>query len=121
MHLTPRTLNEHTCKVAKTDEEATQPIELGFEHVTGIDEAKLFRKRKQLLFHLLFLYTYCISSTGIEGETLHLCAPSVFRKLALVHIFADGRVGVRCRRLSPLILFAGSMSVVLRGGLLAST
>lgn len=36
---TPRTLNEYTYKVAKTVEETTQPIELGFEYVTEIDEA----------------------------------------------------------------------------------
>ena len=37
---------EYTCRVAKTLEQATQLIEQGFEYVTEIDNAKLFRKRK---------------------------------------------------------------------------
>ena len=35
-----------TCKVAKTVEQAKDLIECGFEYVTEINEAKLFRKRK---------------------------------------------------------------------------
>lgn len=38
--------DEFICKVAKTLEEASKLIELGFEYITEIDGAKLFRKRK---------------------------------------------------------------------------
>ena len=37
---------EFICKVAKTIEEAKELIELGFEYVCEIQDAKLFRKRK---------------------------------------------------------------------------
>ena len=37
---------EYICKVAKTIEEATDLIEVGFQYVTEIDDAKLFRKLK---------------------------------------------------------------------------
>ena len=37
---------EFVCKVAKTIEEAKELIELGFEYVCEIQDAKLFRKRK---------------------------------------------------------------------------
>ena len=40
------TSDEFTCKVAKTVEQAKDLIECGFEYVTEINEAKLFRKRK---------------------------------------------------------------------------
>ena len=38
--------DEYHCKTAKTIKEATQLIENGFEYVTDIDGAKLFKKRK---------------------------------------------------------------------------
>ena len=38
--------DDYTCKVAKTLTEATQSIEAGFDYVTEIDIAKLFRKGK---------------------------------------------------------------------------
>lgn len=38
--------DSYVCKVAKDIQQAQQLIEQGFEYVTGIDEAKLFRKRK---------------------------------------------------------------------------
>ena len=37
---------EFICKIAKTIEEAKELIELGFEYVCEIQDAKLFRKRK---------------------------------------------------------------------------
>jgi integrase len=37
---------EYSCKVAKTVEEASQLIEAGFEYVTEMDNAKLFKKPK---------------------------------------------------------------------------
>ena len=37
---------EYICKAAKTIEEATQLIEAGFQYVTEIDDAELFRKLK---------------------------------------------------------------------------
>ena len=38
--------DEYTCKTAKTAKEAQDLIENGFEYVTEIDAAKLFKKRK---------------------------------------------------------------------------
>ncbi len=38
--------DEWTCKIAKNVNEATQLIEAGFEYVTEIDGARLFKKRK---------------------------------------------------------------------------
>lgn len=38
--------DEFVCKVAKTIKEASELIEVGFEYVTEMDSAKLFRKRK---------------------------------------------------------------------------
>lgn len=38
--------DEYVCKAAKTVEEATQLIEVGFEYVAEIDNIRLFRKRK---------------------------------------------------------------------------
>ncbi|MDH5462273.1 MAG: hypothetical protein OEZ29_03870 [Candidatus Bathyarchaeota archaeon] len=38
--------DQFTCKVAKTLEEAKKLVESGFEHVTDVNDAKLFRKRK---------------------------------------------------------------------------
>ena len=38
--------DEYVCKAAKTVEEATQLIEMGFEYVTDMEGVKLFRKRK---------------------------------------------------------------------------
>ncbi len=38
--------DEFTAKVAHTVDEACRLIEVGFEYVTNIDNAKLFRKRK---------------------------------------------------------------------------
>ncbi|NIQ06174.1 MAG: site-specific integrase [Candidatus Korarchaeota archaeon] len=37
---------EFTCRVAKTLDEAKELIEAGFQYVTDMDDAKLFRKRK---------------------------------------------------------------------------
>jgi len=37
---------EYTCKTAKTIQEASQLIEVGFQYVTEIDGIKLFKKRK---------------------------------------------------------------------------
>ena len=37
---------EYICKVAQTIEEATDLIEVGFQYVTNVGEAKLFRKLK---------------------------------------------------------------------------
>ena len=37
---------EYICKAAKTIKEATELIEAGFQYVTDIGEAKLFRKLK---------------------------------------------------------------------------
>ena len=39
-------IDEFTCRVVKTLEAAKELIEAGFEHVTGIEDSKLFRKRK---------------------------------------------------------------------------
>ncbi len=36
----------YVCKTAKDLNEASQPIEHGFEYITEIDGLKLFRKRK---------------------------------------------------------------------------
>ena len=41
-----RDTGNYTCKVAKTLEEVTALIEAGFEYVTEMGGAKLFRKRK---------------------------------------------------------------------------
>ena len=38
--------DEYTVKVAKSIDEACKLLECGFEYVTEIDGAKLFRKRK---------------------------------------------------------------------------
>lgn len=38
--------DQFTCKVAKTIEEAKELVETGFEYVTDVNSAKLFRKRK---------------------------------------------------------------------------
>jgi hypothetical protein len=38
---------EYLVKVAQTVEEACTLIEVGFEYVTDVDNAKLFRKRKR--------------------------------------------------------------------------
>jgi integrase len=38
--------DEYSCKVAKTVQEASALIEAGFDYVTELDAAKLFRKRK---------------------------------------------------------------------------
>ena len=38
--------DDFTCRTARTLEEASQLIEAGFDYVTDIDDAKLFRKRK---------------------------------------------------------------------------
>jgi len=38
--------DEYCCKVAKTVEEASALVEVGFEYVTEIDGHRLFRKRK---------------------------------------------------------------------------
>jgi len=38
--------DEFVCKVAKTVEEASQLIEIGFEYVCEFENPKLFRKRK---------------------------------------------------------------------------
>jgi len=38
--------DEFTCKVAKTLKEATALIEAGFDYVTDMEDAKLFKKRK---------------------------------------------------------------------------
>jgi len=38
-------IEEFTCRVAKTLEAAKELIEAGFEHVTDMDDSKLFRKR----------------------------------------------------------------------------
>ena len=46
MHLVDFKDEEYISKVAKTVKEACQLIEAGFEYVTEIDGAKLFRKRK---------------------------------------------------------------------------
>lgn len=40
------TTEEYTVKVARTVEEATKLIEQGFQYVTEMDGAKIFRKRK---------------------------------------------------------------------------
>ena len=40
------TEDQFTCKVAKTLDEAKELVETGFEYVTDMDSAKLFRKRK---------------------------------------------------------------------------
>ncbi len=40
------TEDKFTCKVAKTLQEATELVETGFEYVTDMNSAKLFRKRK---------------------------------------------------------------------------
>jgi hypothetical protein len=37
---------EYVCKISKTVKEASQLVESGFEYVTEIDGARLFRKRK---------------------------------------------------------------------------
>lgn len=37
---------EFTCRVAKTLTEAKELVEAGFDYVTDIENAKLFRKRK---------------------------------------------------------------------------
>ncbi|UCE44101.1 MAG: hypothetical protein JSV57_00990 [Candidatus Bathyarchaeota archaeon] len=37
---------EFTCRVVKTLDGAKELVEAGFEYVTGMDDAKLFRKRK---------------------------------------------------------------------------
>lgn len=38
--------DEFTCKVAKTIDEAKELVESGFDYVTEVDGAKLFKKRK---------------------------------------------------------------------------
>jgi hypothetical protein len=38
--------DEFVCKVAKTVQEASKLIEIGFEYVCEIEDSKLFRKRK---------------------------------------------------------------------------
>jgi len=38
--------DEYVAKVAKTLDEACQLVEAGFEYVTEMDGAKIFRKRK---------------------------------------------------------------------------
>jgi hypothetical protein len=38
--------DEYICKVARTVEEAKDLVEHGFEYVTDMDDAKLFRIRK---------------------------------------------------------------------------
>ena len=45
-HLVNFSNDEYICKIAKSIDEATELIEAGFEYVTSIDDAKLFRKRK---------------------------------------------------------------------------
>lgn len=45
-HLVNFESDEYTCRVAKSLEEASKLIEAGFEYVTELDGAKLFRKRK---------------------------------------------------------------------------
>ena len=38
--------DEYLCKTAKTLDEAVQPIEMGYEYVTDMEDYKLFKKRK---------------------------------------------------------------------------
>lgn len=38
--------DQFTCKVAKTPQEITELIELGFDHVVTVDGLQFFRKRK---------------------------------------------------------------------------
>jgi integrase len=45
-HLVNFASEDYVCKVAKTIEEAKSLIEAGFEFVTDVQDAKLFRKRK---------------------------------------------------------------------------
>jgi len=45
-HLVSFETDDYICKVAKTIEEATSLIENGFDFVTDVQDAKLFRKRK---------------------------------------------------------------------------
>jgi len=45
-HLITFESDEFTCKVAKTLKEASALIEAGFDYVTDIEDAKLFKKRK---------------------------------------------------------------------------
>jgi integrase len=45
-HLIPIKEDQYICRIAKSVEEATQLIEQGFEYVTDIESAKIFRKRK---------------------------------------------------------------------------
>ena len=45
-HLVDFKSDEYVCRVARTLEEASRLIEQGFEYVTEMDGAKLFRKRK---------------------------------------------------------------------------
>lgn len=40
------TEDQFTCKVARTLEEAKELVETGFEYITDMNDAKLFRKRK---------------------------------------------------------------------------
>lgn len=37
---------KYECSIAKTDDEAIQLLEDGFNYITGIEGMKLFRKRK---------------------------------------------------------------------------
>ncbi len=46
MHLIDFQDDEYIVRVAKTVKEACQLIETGFEYVTEVEDAKLFRKRK---------------------------------------------------------------------------
>jgi len=45
-HLVNFESDDYSCKVAKTIEEASALIEIGFEYVTDFQDTKLFRKRK---------------------------------------------------------------------------
>ena len=45
-HLINFEADEFTCRVAKTIKESKDLVEAGFDYVTDVDGAKLFRKRK---------------------------------------------------------------------------
>jgi len=45
-HLSDFADDQFTCRVARTLREVEELIEAGFEYVTEMDDAKLFRKRK---------------------------------------------------------------------------
>ena len=45
-HLVNFESDDYVCKVAKTVEDAKTLIETGYEFVTDVQDAKLFRKRK---------------------------------------------------------------------------